>query len=252
MDITIVCGRRPDLLARTLTSFHQGVFRHFTIGTVYANIDPFCGTGADGDACEALLSENFPNVDIHRPATPSFGRAVKYLWSKPKSQYFLHLEDDWEVLFPITPQMVEPRLVGNVVQVQLSKLDRHYLPKTFAYRTTWRSIFGLKFGKRVHLDRPLFGTSPSFISSTFARRCAELMNPQLDPEKQLYNGDTELSKFTRGYLNHPLSAPGRRAIVRDLGRPWLAQQGIEKQIRNGASIWLKVGEAMDTSKDRIR
>lgn len=80
MDITIVCGRRPDLLSRTLASFQDNMFRHFDIGTVHANIDPFCGTEAEGDACEALLRSHFPRVAIRRPETPSFGMAVKHLW----------------------------------------------------------------------------------------------------------------------------------------------------------------------------
>lgn len=240
MDITIVCGRRPELLAQTLASFHDGLLRNFPIGNVYANIDPFCGTEAEGDVCEALLRERFAAVEIRRPATASFGMAVKHLWQQPKSPYFLHLEDDWEVLHPVTPEIIEPRLTGKVVQIQLSKLDRHYLPKTYSYRTSWRSFLGVKFTKRVHLDRPLFGTSPSFIVSDFARRCAELMDPDRDPEKQLYTGETELAAFTRAYLNHPLVGPGRQAVVRDLGRPWLARQGIEKQIVNGVSVWRKL------------
>lgn len=249
MDITIVCGRRPELLAQTLASFSDRVLRHFPIGTVYANIDPFCGTEEDGEACEVLLRKNFSAVVVRRPPLPSFGMAVKYLWQQPKTPYFLHMEDDWEVLSPITPELIEPRLTGKVVQVQLSKLDRPYLPKTYAFRTTWRTFLGLKYGKRVHLDRPLFGTSPSFIVSCFARQCAEQMNPDLDPEKQLYSGDTPLSDFTRAHLNHPLSGPARRAIVRDLGRPWLARRGIEKRIVNGTSVWFKFGQAWDGRTD---
>lgn len=237
MDITIVSGRRPDLLSQTLISFKEQIFRNFTIGTIYANIDPFCGSEADGDACERLLREHFDAVEIRRPSAPSFGMAVKHLWQQPRSPYFFHMEDDWEVMAPVRPADIEPRLAGSVVQVQLSKLDRHYLPRRYAYKTSWRSLFGLNIVKRVHLDRPIFATSPSFIETGFARSCAELMDPALDPEKQLFTGDTPLTAYTRGFLNHPLQGPGRRALVRDLGRPWLAERGIRKQIVEGRSVW---------------
>lgn len=220
-----------------MVSFKEQVFCNFEIGTIYANIDPFCGTEADGDACERLLRDHFASVVIRRPETPSFGIAVKHLWQQPGTPYFFHMEDDWEVLMPVRPADVEPRLRGKVVQVQLSQLDRHYLPRTYAYKTTWRGIFGLNLVKRVHVDRPLFATSPSFIETGFAKACAELLDPRLDPEKQLYTGQTPLTAFTRDFLNHPLLGPGRRPVVRDIGRSWLAQRGISKQIVNGVSIW---------------
>lgn len=237
MDITIVCGRRPDLLALTLASFSDQIIRHFAPGTVYANIDPFCGTPADGDACEALLRARFDRVEITRPDTPSFGAAVQRLWQKPQSRYFLHMEDDWTVLHPVTAAQIDARITGPVVQVQLASRDRLYLPHVYDFKTSWRNTLGIKFLKRVHLDRPLFATSPSFIRSDFARTCAQMMDPTKDPEKQLFAEDTALGDYTRAYRNHPLMAPGRKAIVHDLGRAWLAARGTQKRIVDGVAVW---------------
>ena len=237
MDITIVCGRRPDLLRLTLDSFCDRIIRHFPVGTVYANIDPFCGTVAHGDACEALLRDRFDRVNIRRPALASFGAAVKHLWQQPTTPYFLHMEDDWDVLHHVTPDQIEERLKGRVTQVQLAARDRTYLPLTYAYRATWRTVLGLKVMKRVHLDRPIFSTSPSFIRTDFASQCAAMMDPAKDPEKQLFAEDTALSTFTKDYLNHPLQGPNRSAIVRDLGRAWLAARGMQKRIVEGVSVW---------------
>ncbi|MDN5928929.1 MAG: hypothetical protein L0I29_17830 [Hyphomicrobiales bacterium] len=237
MDITLVCGRRPELLQQTLDSFGEKIIANFPSGAVYANIDPFCGTEADGDACEELIRSHFHDVEISRPSEASFGAAVKRLWRKPRSGYFLHMEDDWEALLPVFPVDIEGRLSGNVAQVQMSARNRPYLPHRYSYKTSWINVFGLKIGKRTHFDRPLFSTSPSFIGRDFARRCGEMMDPDKDPEKQLYTDGTELAEFTRGYRNHPLVGHGRRAVVRDLGRPWLAQRGVQKRIVEGTSVW---------------
>ena len=67
IDITLVSGRRPQLLRQTLASFHSRLFENFQIGTMFANIDPFCGTKEDGDNCEALVREYFPDANITRP-----------------------------------------------------------------------------------------------------------------------------------------------------------------------------------------
>lgn len=95
LDVTIVAGRRPDLLETTLDSFGSHLFSHFEMAKVFVNIDPFCGTDQDGDTCEAMIRETFNKVEIFRPVKPSFGGAVKRLWAKPKRNVFLHLEDDW-------------------------------------------------------------------------------------------------------------------------------------------------------------
>ncbi len=240
LDITFVCGRRPDLLGKTLASLTRQITAHFSVGTVHANIDPFCGSPADGDKCEALLRDTFPKVQVRRPGEASFGAAVKWLWQQPATDLFLHMEDDWEILHPIAPDDVLPRFVGAVTQVQLASRDRLYLPKTYSFKASWRKTFGLKLFKKVHLDEPLFATSPSFLVSNFARVCAEMMDPGKDPEKQLFAPGTPLREFTRDYRNHPLQAPGRQAVVRDLGRDWLSDRRIRKRIQNGISIWEKL------------
>ncbi len=40
LDIALVSGRRPELLARTLASFGTDLFAGFAIDGVFANIDP--------------------------------------------------------------------------------------------------------------------------------------------------------------------------------------------------------------------
>ncbi len=66
-----------------------------------------------------------------------------------------------------------------------------------------------------------------------------MMDPNKDPEKQLYEDGTELGEFTKAYKNWPLNGPKKSAIVLDLGRPWLAEKGMRKKIINGVSIWEK-------------
>jgi hypothetical protein len=151
------------------------------------------------------------------------------------------MEDDWEALTPISPDEIESRLSEKVAQVQLSARDNPKLPHRYSYKMSWITFLGLKIGKKTHFDRPIFSTSPSFIDQNFAHHCAALMDPNLDPEKQLSSGDRELAMFTRGYLNHPLVAKGGLAVVRDLGRPWLAERGIEKRIVDGRSFWERTG-----------
>ena len=237
IDVTIVAGQRPDLLETTLESFGCHLFDHFEIGMVFVNIDPFCGTDQDGDTCEAMIHETFGKVEIFRPKTPSFGGAVKRLWAKPKRKIFLHLEDDWTMTEELRPDRIKPELHDDVVQVQLSALTKRKSPHRYNYPARWRKIMGLKLGKIYDLNRPLFATSPSFVSAEFAAQCAALMDPDKDPEKQLYSGMTALSEFTRSYRSLTLQARDGGPLVVDHGRDWLAQRNVQKEIDNGVSRW---------------
>ena len=237
IDLTLVAGRRPDLLAATLASFDRHLFARFEIGAVFANIDPFCGTGAEGDACEGLLRARFPQARIRRPALPSFGAAVRHLWAQPQAEVFLHLEDDWTMTEDLGPDRIGPEFHSNVVQVQMTPLARWKSPHSYSYATRWRSLLGLKLGKVYDLSRPLFTTSPSFLRRDFAAGCAALMDPGLDPEKQLYSGTTPLADFTRAYRCRILSARTGGPLVVDLGRDWLRARGVEKEIVGGVSRW---------------
>lgn len=63
------------------------------------------------------------------------------------------------------------------------------------------------------------------------------MDPDIDPKKQLYSGMTSLSEFTRSYRSLTLPARDGGLLVVDRGRDWLAQQNVQKVIRNGVSQW---------------
>ena len=119
IDVSLICGRRPSLLRRTLASFDERVFRNFDIANCYANIDPFAGSADEGEICQALIRERFPDARITMPAAPGFGMAVKTAWSSSTAPAVLHLEDDWICLEDIKPEMVFPLLDGKTKAVKL-------------------------------------------------------------------------------------------------------------------------------------
>lgn len=63
------------------------------------------------------------------------------------------------------------------------------------------------------------------------------MDPDIDREKQMFSGMTSLSEFTRSYRSLTLPARDVGLLVVDRGRDWLAQQNVQKVIRNGVSQW---------------
>jgi hypothetical protein len=235
-DLTIVAGRRPTLLRDTLESFGQLVFPQFTFQSVLVNLDPFAGDEAAAAACKGILRDLFGEVVLFEPATPSFGGAVRRLWQHTSSDIVLHLEDDWLALQRIDRAAIEDLLVGPVKCVSLMCQEKKWDGRSLLQRTTKkRRLLGKTVWRSTHNQ---FTTSPSFLDGAFVRACAELLKPDLDPEKQFSNGtNPALERYVEGYQNRFLIGQSGPNVIADIGREWRDRQGIKKNLIAGASVW---------------
>lgn len=248
IDITLVSGRRPDLLRQTLASFKRWCFDNFPIANVFANIDPFCGTDHDGDLCEELILDFFPNASIMRPSTPSYGQAVKNLWRRIESGHALHLEDDWLLLERLAPDRVFPLFTGQTRMVLLMS-SQHNRKRTVRYNVIRKRIPFTPFKRVV---QPNFSVSPSFVDGEFARGYADLIDPGRDPEKQnrMNGGNHALNVYVQPYKCAFLasSRKGEKSVVLDIGIDWRERRGIIKEVHEGISTWRRFGEGHDSRR----
>ena len=236
LDVTLVAARRPGLLRRTLASFQEGLFANFPLGAVHANIDPVFGDDADHAACRAAILATFPGAVISEPESPGFGRAVKALWAATGSEVVFHLEDDWLLNEPLRPEEVLPLLAGDTRALALVSKEIGWNGHDLYKETRTRvKLLGITVRRDVVAA---FGTSPRFLEGDFARRCAALMDPELDPEKQMrppHNPD--LRAYMRGFRCRFLPAREHAELITDIGRAWRDQRGIEKMVVGGTSVW---------------
>jgi hypothetical protein len=236
LDITLVAGRRPALLERTLASFRERLFANFPVAALYANIDPVFGDTDDHAACRAAILSVFPAATIVEPERPGFGRAVKTLWAATRSEVIFHLEDDWVLNEPLFPDDVFPLLSGSTrALAPVSKELGYRGTDTFNVRRPKKRVLGIPVGRD---EINVFGTSPRFLDGDFARACAALMDPDLDPEKQMR---PPLNPRLRAYMQHFrcrfLPARAHAELITDIGREWRDAQGIDKVVRDGVSTW---------------
>lgn len=244
-DLVLICGRRPALLERTLASFSQSVFPAFRFANVIANIDPFCGTPADGHICAGLIRAHFPDASVFMPDAPGFGAAVMRVWQASTSDILLHLEDDWLALEPITPAEVEAELTGDVAGLTLMCATKNTRNQAFQ---TARRIMVHPDGTSGDVFVNAFSTSPGFLTGDFARKAATLMRPEFDPEKQFFRSlNPTLETFA--FQHRCKFAFGKRSpfMIKDIGRDWQRENGIVKSYerRSGRSIWTATGEGQN-------
>lgn len=238
IDVTIIAGRRPELLRATLDSFSHRAFAHHDVQNVFVNIDPIFGDEADLGACVEVVRRYFPSPVIFTPFDAGFGSAVKRLWSSTTSGFVMHLEDDWLALDDIDSRIEACFESENVKQASFHTANQNWDIARRGYlhrRRRYTTILGIK----LPLPRtyPKFTTSPSVIEGNFARMSAVLMDPLFDPEKQFYSGvNSALERAVACYDNYIFS-PDRKPIVEDTGRTWREERGISKNIRNATSFW---------------
>ncbi len=236
-DLTLVCGSRPELLAQTLSSFSEFIFSQLEIGNVFANIDLHGGDEGKRKVCRSLILQSFPNAEIQEPSKNSFGAAVKTLWSKPSSRNFLHLEDDWVALKPIRFDRIN-RLANS--RIKQWNLVKPRVEQSLFTSLRFRPVRVLPFFI-PNLKRPLFSTSPSIINTQFAHCVSQLLDPALNPEKQMFNG---MNVPLENYLGHfrcmALHKWWEEESIVDIGRAWQSSKGIQVEIVNGVHTYKKV------------
>jgi hypothetical protein len=237
VDLVMICGRRPSLLAQTLASFGEKVFAHFRFAKVIANIDPFMGDDAAGDECAALLRAAFADVQIMRPQTAGFAAAVQRVWRATSAEFVFHLEDDWTAKDPITPQpffdLMQPDDVQAVTLVCATKHTRG-LPHQTSRRITR--------GPRGYIieDRLInaFSTSPGMFKGPFLRKAADLLDLRFDPEKQFYKQlNPALEALALPNRCMFLRGTNQREAIVDIGREYRDQVGLAKLLLDGQAIW---------------
>lgn len=237
LQVGLVAVRRSDLLDKTLASFANNLFCNFNVTEFFANIDPMFGGQKEHDSTVACIRRYFPKAVIREPETPSFGAAVKWVWSQFSPGLALHLEDDWELIERITPSDVLPKLLPGYGAVSLC--GNH--PKWHKRRPyLWvgkrkRGLFSYSTEKI-----PAMGTSPKFIDGALAKCLANMMDPSLDPEKQMLPWiNPEFSKIIANNKCGFLDKAGTRqyGVMVELGRAWRDARDIKKNVINGQSVW---------------
>lgn len=236
LKIGIVAARRPALLQRTLASFQENVFSNFDVTQVYANVDPVFGDTADEEETVTIIKRFWPNAVVRVPETPSFGGAVKWLWSQLGGSLAFHLEDDWIVKEPIHPTDVT-RLLSDTVSAVAPVCASHSWDgkRTLVTLKERKYIFG-PFYRRIWPYA--MGTTPKFLKGDFAVQASDLMIADLDPEKQM-NRRFNPALFDLIQSNRCAYLPSKDngELIFDIGRDWRLERKIVKTVQDGKSNW---------------
>lgn len=241
LTLTMTATLRPELLKVTLESFHKNLFKDiFQTTHLVVNIDPtgHNGTNKDKhDRVEEILRilslYSFKSNTINVPEEPHFGHAFRWVISKIKTEYFFHLEEDWNLIqatsFRDMLSLFEED--PNLVHLRLSQF-----PSVNGTMKTWNKFMKWN-GKYFEVPYELKGGlgwagHPSLNRTTFMKGCIQYSNPNGNPEKQLklrrYSPPSLIKLYSDSTFGiyHPYNAP--RSVV-DIGRQWMIKNKFAKK-----------------------
>lgn len=227
VDVTITATRRPEVLYETLYSFHYNLLGVHNCRAII-NIDPV-GWG-DSDLCVLAVQEFFIDYVINEPSEANFSKAFKWCWSQVEAPWVFHLEDDWRLEKQVNLEHMAQILNkhDNLVYLRLPQ---------FGAKGTQMRCWNLWFpftGDYFECPKKLkigggFCGHPALIKGDFVKRCAELLDENLNPEKQFHTSNRPLVKEHMKYDYGVYGKPDDTHYITDLGRAWMVENKFRKK-----------------------
>ena len=227
IDITITATQRSEVLERTLASFKSNLFNNADARMII-NIDP---VGPDNGFANTLTvaKKYFPVQYIRTPETPSFSKAFIWTWRQTCSEFVFHLEDDWELMRPVSlKRMIE--IIKNNPDLAVLRLP--FKPSGKTSMKNWRYFFpwnGEFFECPETLKREVgFCGHPSLIRGKFVDNIVKYLDETKNPEKQFHHGPPELMKEIDRWRFGVFANQNQQPAIRDIGRKWMIKHNYKK------------------------
>lgn len=241
-DITCTATLRPDLLDRTLSSFTKNLFRErIACARLIINID-YAGVEEEQypDKLLKIISvvNDYPFYEVvPRYCTkPHFPTAFCWCMDQIKNKYFFHLEEDWELLFPIDFDAMWNLFDrhGDLAHLRLSKFaSEEFRCKNWNKFLVWNGeFFEVQFDEKLVIG---WAGHPSLNRSSFVQECLPYINRMVNPEKQIkgkiHPCITQSINAHRFGSFHPQN---KEPSIKDTGRKWMMENGYKKK---GNKAW---------------
>lgn len=212
LDFTTTAMARPGVLNNTLKSFSRNL-RGLNLKDcrMIINVDPLPPDKAKRKDVVKVARKYFKEVKHNYPSEANFTAAVNWVWSNAETEYIFHLEDDWELIKPISVPKMLKYFEKNKELIQVILRAYRYAYKTCAL-------------------------SPSIIHRKMYSAIGGNLTSAVNPEAQLRGERHGIIMPTRsrkkGHSHKRLIVVYpekiKNVVLRDLGRAWINKTSYRK------------------------
>ena len=232
-EMTITATNRIDVLYKTISSFMENMMFRCDVEAI-VNVD---NVGDAGNPERVLkIVELFLPIKCSRQSLePNFSEAFRFCWSMVEADWVLNLEDDWQLM-----HWVEIRDMIAILEEEedLALLRLPQFRSTEDQMKNWDKFFpwnGKYFECPDELRQAVgFCGHPSLIKGEFVKKCAPLLDPTINPEKQFHGDNPALVEEVMKWRYGVFSKPNSPNYIQDLGREWAVKHGFQKK---GNKAW---------------
>jgi hypothetical protein len=241
VEVTITATNRINILYKTISSFMENLLFRCDVEAI-ANIDNV-GEKGSKEALAKTVELFMPVKMTRRSFKPNFSEAFAFCWNSVEADWVFHLEDDWELL-----ERVEIREMIEILKEEkdLALLRLPQFRSTEDKMKNWDKFFPWN-GKYFECPDDLrqavgFCGHPSLIKGEFVKKCAPLLDPTMNPEKQFHGDNPKLVEEVMKWRYGVFGKPNSPAYIRDLGRQWMVDNGLRKK---GNKAWFTEWEKIE-------
>lgn len=230
VDFAMTSVLRPKLFEGTLKTINKGILRHAedVEFRLILNVDPV-GEKVDPMEMVDVAREFFDDIKYNITETPSFPKAVKWVWSNTTAPFVFHWEDDVNLLrkVDVVDMIKILKKYKNLSSLRLykSKVPKRDLMKTFG--SLWKyhpeGFYMAKSWQRQ------FGLNPILIKKAFVKEAVERMVDNFNPEKQFREAQAYMRPLIKKWRYGIYAKPGdRRLIDGRKGQRWKSEHKLTK------------------------
>jgi len=230
-DITTAATIRPDILEITLKSFRQHLFGQSQDYRLIINIDPIGATeDFNQEDVEYVARQHFDNVLINKPEKANFNKAMMWVWSQVKSEFFFNLEDDWKLLAKLDFSYMLKVMQDYKKLAGLTIAKGHSDTKYAQFSHSHKRPLGVWNGAYYEISWLRYRGMPSLWRKTFIDGFREYMTPDINHEcleRKLFkkNAPCIMNWNYGGYTGFNIP----HSLIYNTGKGWRKKHAFEKQ-----------------------
>lgn len=239
-DVVIIATLRPELIEKTVRSFHENLWKDWIRHARFCvNVDR---AGCE-DEKEIYLRQreilNFfdkylypkgSHALINFTLRPDFPTAFIWGVGMTKNRLVFHLEEDWTMNFE---QSFDKMVSMFDKYSNLKHLRLNLFVSTEESVKMWGRHFAHWNGDFYQIEKESVISAgwcghPSLNDGSWLRACVSLMNKEKNPEKQFHYNGNIVKNYIEGKDFGVFHTRGKGRGIKDIGRAWMKEHGYRK------------------------